>query len=895
MNKVNSCRRMCALIVTIFCAGNIWAAVEAIDGGFFDPPLVPTTNTAHTYSGNLANRVIADDAVLTGLQINGLLYNVEGPTNAFASDGVTYSPFLGVHPSSPAAAITNLTLSLVANSATCKVVFASMVTRDMNGGFFAAEMGSSDSVTVYPLGSDGERIGSWQLYISNNDYGGDNLLYPHGRYYSGKSSSGATSPSTEQTLGGAAFTLSDFTGGSGELNNVQGLEFVDEDGSVSFDLAMAGIYTGPGVSVFGSAGRPGRLTGAVFNPSQSSGGSVRISNDFSVVSFDGAESLAGPSDVYSFDGRSVSYVMYPTNGTMPSSVAEALLGLDINGVKAISYWDFLFADAVTNSVDGFFIIEAGNDYSGWDNVFVYPLDENRRPISSYSVASSWHSSEWADPALLNSAKIVWGGNADAAEALFAGLMMPLSAFAGGTGGLTEVHGIRIVCPWNLDPLVVGSYTASIDPRPVVRAEYDPAPTPYRDSALTGTYQHDYTLQAISIDGSRYTDLEGPTNVILTGGGRLWPIGGTQPSSKEDAVLGLNGASCNNASVGDYIFETTVTNGFDGGFFIFEFGGNDDVRVVPLDANGDLIPGYGLYLDDNLDFNQRLLNQNNIVWRYTTGGTSAYNTHLYAASFRLATFTNGVGESLTGDVKGVRLIDDIGGATFDTIMVGVYQGPSESPVCGSPSPVTEVTFTPPLETNTNRYSNDVSVAKVECADSTSYSVRSPDMVSVFAHINGDTYFPINGVDPGEKTIGYTNALLDLNINGVVNTYFTEYMFDKPVKNLDEGFFIIELGGNDFSVWVRPLGADRYPISTYSVLLEPPVWGAVGDGNFIMDYNGGVTVWAMKGVMMELADFAGGTGDLGSVYGIRIEHFAHDFDPAVVGQWFRPLKGTVLLVY
>jgi hypothetical protein len=115
-----------------------------------------------------------------------------------------------------------------------------------------------------------------------------------------------------------------------------------------------------------------------------------------------------------------------------------------------------------------------------------------------------------------------------------------------------------------------------------------------------------------------------------------------------------------------------------------------------------------------------------------------------------------------------------------------------------------------------------------------------------------------------------------------------MFDRPVRQPDDGFFIIEHSGNDF-IKVRPLDADRAPISTYSTRIDQNMYGHVG--TWTMSIGGA----AMRGTMVRRSDFMGGTGELGPIYGVRIEEPGGEFDPAVVGQWFGPLDGTLILVW
>ena len=113
-------------------------------------------------------------------------------------------------------------------------------------------------------------------------------------------------------------------------------------------------------------------------------------------------------------------------------------------------------------------------------------------------------------------------------------------------------------------------------------------------------------------------------------------------------------------------------------------------------------------------------------------------------------------------------------------------------------------------------------------------------------------------------------------------------------LRDGFFII--GRYSYITRVRPLAADRTPMSTYSVLLDYPMYDNMGlthDWRIRFGADRLTTAW-MRGTMISKADFAGGTGEIGPIYGIRIEDSFGEFDPAVVGKFFGPLTGTVILV-
>lgn len=895
--KTRSAGRSVVLAVAVGCAGNLWGAVRPVSGALFDPSLVPTTNTVYLGPAVVGNRVIVEAVTMIALEVDSILYTeVEGPTNGVCS-GVDannlYGPYLGTPPVDFADAVTNLTLDGAYNVMTSKVMFASSVTTETDGGFFTVEYGGDDDAYVFPLDSNGARIGTWQLHLLIGDYGDRGVLRPHGMQVRVRRSDGATG---NNQLGGAAFRLSDFTGGSGVLNNVKGLEFVDS--TPTFDLLMAGLYRGPGESVLYRAGRAVPMRNATFGQPLTN----PMTNDFALTGFAGAESIAGPSRAYQLDGVSTdSSVIWPANGIQPTRT-NALLGLEINGIANFVYWDFMFADPVTNGVDGFFIIDQIETY---ETTHVFPLDADRRPISTYSIILLPTSTQW-NPALINWYDVLWSGPADDGslehdhKTRIGGVVMPLSAFAGGTGGLTEAHGIR-VCYQNLklstarlDPLVIGSYKAARLPRPVLDVETDPMPTPKlkADRISTDSFRHNWTLKSLTLDTGRYTDLEGPTNMTRTAtdGFRAYPIDGTPPATALDAALGLNGWISVNPGTCYWTFDTAVTNGFDGGFFFFNDTNDDSVKFEPLDANGNVIAGgYSVVIDRSRDLAISPANFMNIQWKYyaVTDTNPAANTNWdtspRGAAFTLACFTNSVGASLTNDVHGLKLTYVYGNA--DVVMVGIFKGPADPPKSGIASPVMAATFTPPL-VGSGPYSNDAAVASVKSDYSASWSVKGPDDVAVIRYQAGGVIYPLNGTNPG----GYTNALDGLDMDGVTQMYATEYMFDRPVKKPNEGFFIIESNGEDLFL-VRPLAADRTPISTYSVRTDQVMMGDLGLWSIY--YNGPYTTYP-RGTMIRLSDFAGGTVPLGDVYGVRLEDPDGALDPMVVGQWFGPPDGTLIRV-
>ena len=896
--------KVLALPSIVLCVGTVRGEIRGVDGATFDPPLVPTTNLAETAGVPIVNRVITEDATLTGIELAGVLYtNVQGPTNATTGGTDLYWPVNGTSPGSDVAAITGLTLAVSANKSPYTVMFADEAHANANEGFFLVELGGNDAgFNVYPLGSDGSRIGAWVLSITNtSQWGGNHVLYPHGYCLSLGKGGAAT---TCQSLGGVAFTLGDFAGGSGVLNHVMGLEI--DNSAAGLDLVMAGLYKGPGQSVISLAGRAFQMQSATFSATSGD----PITNDYDLVGIGGAASIAAPTNAYPFDGRNTSYLLYPQNGTPPSSTVDALLGFGMNGVRDIGYWDFMFAEPVTNANDGFFIIEEAYYFGPH---FVYPLDANRRPISTYAIAALPSLSAWNRqdaPYLMNTLTWWYGsgngtyepwGTAGQGKSRPGGIIMPLAAFAGGTGGLTNVYGIRIWhTSWTLDPLVIGSYKARPALHPVYNVELDrvPTPTPGADH-VSSTYRDPWTLTSITLDSGRYTDLEGPSKAVLATADWEYCVDDTNPPANAvEAALGLDSSGLMNANNCKWYFDTTVTNGFDGGFFVIVPPDND-FTVLPLGTDSNVIAGFSIAVDNSAHLPQIMEADMGILWtrKYGNPPSATVGRAMRGTSFTLDCFTNSVGEFLTNDVIGLQLTDS---PSIDPLMAGIYRGPPAGPVPapGVALPITAATFTPPV-VGSAVYSNDAAVVSVASGESASYSIRAPSSVNVLVHRSSQTYYPVLGTNPDPDgvsawTDGYTNALYGLSMDGVFNPCMSEFMFDKPVRRDSDGFFVI--GRDQSFMVVRPLAADRTPISTYSVQTSYPMYvGSLGLNNFWrMHYDvSSLSASWMKGVMIRKSDFAGGSGDLGLIYGIRIEDASREyFDPAVVGEWFGAPEGTLI---
>ena len=114
---------------------------------------------------------------------------------------------------------------------------------DQHARFFVSECGTSatsvDPITLYPL-SNGERIGSWQLYVGTNDYGTASAKWQ---------TVGHEDPSFKPSFYGhlVSFALSDFTNGiPATLTGVDGFRVNCDSGlATPADLSVFGAYETP--------------------------------------------------------------------------------------------------------------------------------------------------------------------------------------------------------------------------------------------------------------------------------------------------------------------------------------------------------------------------------------------------------------------------------------------------------------------------------------------------------------------------------------------------------------------------------------------------------------------------------------------------------------------------
>ena len=337
----------------------------------------------------------------------------------------------------------------------------------------------------------------------------------------------------------------------------------------------------------------------------------------------------------------------------------------------------------------------------------------------------------------------------------AGIMMPLAAFTGGTGSLTNVYGIRILYPYandsGLDPLVIGSYTAKNSPLAVYDAEFDPMPTATPDSDhVGGEYRDPWTLTSISLGPGRYTDLEGPANVIFGRENQDWEYcidDPNPPTSAAESALGLDSSGLMNANDSKWLFDTTVTNGFDGGFFVM-VNTDNNFTILPLDTDTNAISGYSIAIDKAYELAQRLESDAAIPWRRVYGNppnTANVTRNLRGTSIKLGCFTHETtGEPLTNDVIGIQLTDS---PSIDPFMVGLYKGPPDPPpVPGCGVPITGVTFTPPLLEGVSQYSNDAAVVSIESDNLTPWAIAPADDVYILSGGSEDI-LPLQRHQPG----------------------------------------------------------------------------------------------------------------------------------------------------
>ncbi|MDA3926095.1 MAG: hypothetical protein PF904_15475 [Kiritimatiellae bacterium] len=443
------------------------------------------------------------------------------------------------------------------------------------------------------------------------------------------------------------------------------------------------------------------------------------------------------------------------------------------------------------------------------------------------------------------------------------------------------------------------YTTDIDDlnlsiQKLQSATFDPMPRPDAGGSYDHKITHDFDLDSITLEAGRYTDLEGPTNAWVTGNA----VNGTEPANGEtvtadEALTGLHVNAAGNITTAEVAFATTVTSDFPGGFFVIESNGDDEGIVVrPLDADGNPIDDWSLTLSGSAPWSGNLTGEENITAldvRFNTG-----NAKINGLAFTLGDFTGGNG--VLTNVKGLQFVDS--SSTFDPIMVGIYSGSAAEPlVSGSTSsPMTAATFNRSFPDNP--ITNDFAITGISTASRDWNSVEGTATANIHVYSDSLIVYPINGIAPANKDA----ALEGPAVNGVLNTgYYVEFMFANPVEDLNDRIFIIDditFDNNRNYIKVRPLDADRFPISTHSLELGPGDWGS-SLTPYTITYNawgGSNTGRSIAGVTFGISDFAGGTAPVENVWGIRVESSYFDrekIDMMMVGR--TKAGGTLILIH
>lgn len=329
------------------------------------------------------------------------------------------------------------------------------------------------------------------------------------------------------------------------------------------------------------------LTSANFNPSPSGN---PITTDFDVTGIATTNgvflSIEGPTNatVVSATGR-----IYPSAGVDPGSLGAALTGLHMNGVYNFSTIDVFFATVVNDGAGKkFFLTEIG----GNDAVTVKPLDSSGALIAGWSLtlATSAYGKQ------VGPTQVKWklsAGGSTTYNFGVAGASFGLSDFTGGTPPLTGVAGLRITGSNNADLGVVGVYDATPaaagTPLALTSATFAPPPSG------SPNFTNDMTFATITAGGDTHTALSGTATayVVEADPQYFWPIGGSNPGSKEATATGLWVRGLVNAWRVHYVMAAPVT-GAKSGFFLTEHAAAlDDGRIRPLDANGNPIGAWSV--------------------------------------------------------------------------------------------------------------------------------------------------------------------------------------------------------------------------------------------------------------------------------------------------------------
>ena len=419
------------------------------------------------------------------------------------------------------------------------------------------------------------------------------------------------------------------------------------------------------------------------------------------------------------------------------------------------------------------------------------------------------------------------------------------------------------------------------------ATFDPMPRPDDSGTYNHVITHDFDLTSITLGHGRYTDLEGPTNALVEAGYISWPQLGEAIAVTNESLVGLHVTFAGNISTAAVTFASTVTNGFSGGFFLLEVNGDDaNIEIRPLDANGNRIGNWSLPINSSSQWSANLTGEGDVARPVRFFGVS--DGKLCGLAFTLDDFTGGSG--VLTDVKGLQLIDT--SPTFDPMIVGIYNGPTEELTSGSTAaPMTAATFNRPL--TDNPITNDFEISGISTADRDWNTVIGTATGNIHVPSDSILVYPLNGSAPANQEA----AMEGLAVNGTLNTgHYMEYMFASPVEDATDRIFMIDdVTFDKNAVVVRPLDADRFPISTHSLTIGAADWGDALTPNSITYNNWGGTQSGRQigGTTFGINDFAGGTGSVNSVWGIRIEDVSGYIDLMLVGR--TKASGTLIMIH
>lgn len=413
------------------------------------------------------------------------------------------------------------------------------------------------------------------------------------------------------------------------------------------------------------------------------------------------------------------------------------------------------------------------------------------------------------------------------------------------------------------------YTTDIDDlnlsaQKIQSATFNPMPRPDADGSYAHQITHDFSLDSITLDDGRYPHIEGPTNAWVAGSpSGYYPVNGSAVSAAE-ALVGLNVNVAGNISTAEVTFATTVTNGFQGGFFLLDFSGDDyEVVVRPLDAGRNPIGNWSLTISTNTPWGENLTGAGKLGLnvRFTDSAVGGIG----GLAFTLGDFTGGSG--VLTDVKGLQIVD--ASPSCDLVMAGIYQKPTEALAYGSTAaPMTAAAFSRAL--TDNPITNDFQITGISTSVRDWKTVEGAATAHIHVYSDAILVYPQNGVTPASKEA----SLEGLSLNGLLNSgYYIEFMFATPVTSPRDRMFLIDDITFDYNaVTVRPLDANRFPISTHSLEIGAGDWGGTLTPNTITYNNWGGTQSGRKigGVTFGLSDFAGGTDAIDCIWGIRVEN-------------------------